>query len=194
MIRLDVDASDLSVGESIMVNGVCLTAIDPVGGAFAVDVSPETLRATDLGRLKKDDRVNLERAMRPDDRLGGHLVTGHVDAVGILRRREAAGNAWVLTVEAPPHVMRYCVPKGSIAVDGISLTVNEVGEKEFSVSIIPHTAEVTTIGSKRPGDEVNLEADLVGKYVERLLEGKAAGAGSFVEALRKFYDGFSDTT
>jgi len=139
------------------------------------DLSPETAKVTTLGSLKAGDPVNLERAMRLGDRLGGHLVSGHVDAIGTIRARVQEGDALQLTIEAPREVLRYCVPKGSVTVDGISLTLNEVTDRGFRVTIIPHTAKVTTLGIKQVGDAVNLEADLIGKYVERLLPGHESG-------------------
>ncbi|MEO5656686.1 MAG: riboflavin synthase [Nitrospiria bacterium] len=159
----------MQIGESITVNGVCLTVVRPVENGFVVDVSPETLRVTTLGALAAGDGVNLERAMRLGDRLGGHLVSGHVEAVGRVVGRTPEGNAVVLTIEGPREVLRYCVGKGSVTVDGVSLTINALTDKTFSVAIIPHTAQVTTLGLKAPGAMVNLEPDLIGKFVERLM-------------------------
>ena len=172
--RLTILASgimdDLAVGSSVSVNGACLTVVDVADREFAVELSPETLAATTCQQLTAGTPVNLERAMRLNERLGGHLVAGHVDAVGVIRDRRQNGNAIVLTIEAPKDVLRYCVTKGSITVDGISLTINEVTDCAFTVAIIPHTAKMTTLGLKNPGDGVNLESDLIGKYVERLLQ------------------------
>lgn len=161
---------DLQLGESVSVSGACLTAAEVGETAFAVDVSVETLGVTTLGTLAAGAAVNLERALKLNDRLGGHLVTGHVDGTGILRERTQAGNTLLLTLEVPEPILRYCIPKGSITVDGVSLTINSVSENGVSVAIIPHTAKVTTLGIKQPGDAVNLESDLIGKYVERLLQ------------------------
>ena len=161
---------DLQLGESVSVSGACLTAAEVGETDFAVDVSVETLGVTTLGTLTAGAAVNLERALRLTDRLGGHLVTGHVDGIGILRERTQAGNTLLLTLEVPESILRYCIPKGSITVDGVSLTINGVSENGVSVAIIPHTAKVTTLGIKQPGDAVNLESDLIGKYVERLLQ------------------------
>jgi len=161
---------DLQVGESVSVSGACLTATSIEDKSFSVDVSTETLNCTFLGKITVGTPLNLERAMKLNARIGGHLVTGHVDGLGILRAREQDGNALYLTVEAPDDIIRYCVPKGSITMDGISLTINAVKGQSFSVAIIPHTAKVTTIGLKQIGDSVNLESDLIGKYVERLLQ------------------------
>jgi riboflavin synthase len=142
---------------------------------------------TTLGTLVVGAPVNLERAMRVNQRLGGHLVAGHVDAVGALRSRRQDGNAIVLTIEAPPEVLRYCVHKGSIAVDGISMTINEVTDRAFAISVIPHTAKETTLGLKQPGDAVNLEVDLIGKYVERLLQERGQTAPRPAPVIDKDY-------
>ncbi len=158
---------DLETGDSIAVNGVCLTVVAKGERTFSVEVSPETLRVTNLGSLKIGGAVNLERAMRLVDRVGGHLVSGHVDGTGIIRERRPEGNALVVAIEAPRDLLRYCVAKGSVAVDGVSLTINSVAEREFTVSIIPHTAKATTLGVKGVAETVNLEADLVAKYIER---------------------------
>jgi len=161
---------DLSIGASVSVNGTCLTVVKRDDKEFTVDVSPETMAVTNLGTLSAGSPVNLERAMKLNERIGGHLVAGHVDGVGTVRERKQDNNAIVLTLEAPPDVLRYCISKGSITVDGVSLTINEVPDRGFSVAIIPHTAKVTTLGIKQVGDTVNLESDLIGKYVERLLQ------------------------
>lgn len=161
---------DLSPGASVSVNGACLTVVDVDAQGFAVDVSPETLSITTLGELATGDPVNLERAMKLNERIGGHLVSGHVDGVGAIIARQQDGNAVVLTIEAPPEIMRYCVPKGSVTVDGISMTINGVQDRSFSLSVIPHTAQNTTLGVKQMGARVNLESDVIGKYVERLLQ------------------------
>jgi riboflavin synthase len=159
----------LTIGDSITVNGVCQTVVGFDPTQFTVDVSPETLQVTTLGTGKAGDPVNLERAMRLSDRLGGHLVTGHVDGVGTVRDRAQDANAIQMTITAPHEILKLCVLKGSIAVDGISLTINEVTAQGFRVTLIPHTAKVTTLGVKQVGDPVNLETDLIGKFVERLL-------------------------
>ena len=172
--RLSVLAStvlkDLQLGESVSVSGACLTAAEVGDADFSVDVSVETMDLTTLGTLAAGSTVNLERALKLNDRLGGHLVTGHLDGTGILRERTQTGNTLLLTFEVPEPILQYCIPKGSITVDGVSLTVNSVLENGLSVAIIPHTAKVTTLGIKQPGDAVNLESDLIGKYVERLLQ------------------------
>jgi riboflavin synthase len=161
---------DLKIGDSVSVNGICLTVVSRSERDFSVEASPETLAVTTLGSFTVGMPVNLERAMKLNERIGGHLVAGHVDGIGLIRSRHQDANAIIFTIEAPQNVLRYCVVKGSITVDGISLTINEVNEKGFSVSIIPHTAKVTTLGLKQVNDPVNLESDLIGKYVERLLQ------------------------
>ena len=179
--------SDVAIGESIAVNGVCLTVVDHRGGVFVVDISPETLRATNLGELRPGDGVNLERSLSLNDRIGGHLVSGHVDGVGRIIAKRPEANALHYDLQVPRGLMRYVVPKGSIAVDGISLTVVACRPDGFQVTIIPHTAAVTTIGRKALGATVNLECDMIGKYVERALqarlEGEGAGAGELQGAL-----------
>ncbi|NDL55627.1 riboflavin synthase [Phytoactinopolyspora mesophila] len=174
-LRGPLVTSDAVHGASIAVNGVCLTVIDVDAGSFTVDVMPETLHRSALGRLRPDDPVNLERAVKASDRLGGHIVQGHVDAVGVVRSR-TPGDRWdVVRFALPEAVSRYVVEKGSIAVDGVSLTVSGVGSDWFEVSLIPTTLELTTLGSREPGHEVNLEVDVIAKYVERLVEGQQHG-------------------
>ncbi len=160
---------DMHPGDSISVSGVCLTVVSFDSGSFTVDVSPETLSTTILGDLKPGDSVNLERAIQAQGRLGGHLVSGHVDGVGVLMDRKPEGNAIVMTVSAPKEILDLSVPKGSIAVDGISLTINEINPTSFSVSVIPHTAKRTTLADKKIGSRVNLESDLIGRYVRKFL-------------------------
>jgi riboflavin synthase len=178
---------DLPIGASVSINGACFTVVDLTDRGFAVEVSPETLSVTTLGGLTAGAPVNLERAMRVNQRLGGHLVAGHVDGVGAIRTRQQDGNAVVLTIEAPKEVLRYCVHKGSIAVDGISMTINEVTDRAFAISVIPHTAKETTLGLKQPGDAVNLEVDLIGKYVERLLQDRGQTAPRPAPTIDKDY-------
>lgn len=158
----------IAIGESICVSGVCLTVTDVSVGAFAADVSPETLRRSTLARLATGGNVNLERSLRLGDRLGGHLVLGHVDDVGRLLARRPEGESHLYEFEAPPSVSRYLVEKGSVAVDGVSLTVFGCEDGRFSVAVIPHTARVTTLGALSPGDVVNLESDMIAKYIEKL--------------------------
>jgi riboflavin synthase len=171
--------ADAALGDSIAVAGCCLTVTslpDADGdGGFVADLMAETLRATALGDLAVGDAVNLERAMRADTRFGGHLVQGHVDAVGTVVDRDEQPGTVFLTVEVPETVARYLVPKGSVTVDGVSLTVVDLPAPDrFRVGLIPHTLEVTTFGGRQPGDRVNLEADVIAKYVERLLTGGSA--------------------
>ena len=174
---LDIEAHDVlgdaEIGASIAVSGVCLTVVSLGDGWWRADAVEETLRRTSLGRLKAGDRVNLERPVRLIDRLGGHLVQGHVDGVGTVSDRKVEPDGSVeLSVKVPESLLRYVVEKGSIAVDGVSLTVAGVDGESFWVALIPHTQEVTTLGLRRPGDPVNLEVDLVAKYVERLMAGR----------------------
>jgi riboflavin synthase len=168
-ISTALDTDSFETGESIAINGVCLTVAAFSAGAFEADASPETLRRSNLGALRPGDAVNLERALRPVDRLGGHFVLGHIDAEGRLSSRTAEGEFWVLRFEAPPEVTRYLVEKGSVAVDGISLTVSACSERGFEVAVIPHTLQRTNLPLRKPGDRVNLEVDILGKYVEKFL-------------------------
>jgi len=163
------ELSDPEEGESIAVNGACLTARDIAGRRFLVDVSPESLSRTGLSGLEVGSRVNLERALRLSDRLGGHLVSGHVDALGRVEERRPAGDFTLFTFSLDPKLSRYVIEKGSITIDGVSLTVNSCEGNRFSVSIIPHTLAVTTLGELKAGDRVNIEVDIIGKYVEKLL-------------------------
>jgi riboflavin synthase len=174
-IESDFELSDPEEGESIAVNGVCLTAREIRGRRFLVDVSPESLQRTNLGSVAVGSLVNLERALRLSDRLGGHLVSGHVDGAARILERRPLGDFVLFTFEVPPGLGRYIIEKGSITVDGISLTVNRCDEKIFAVSIIPHTLEVTTLGRLKPGSVVNIEVDLIGKYVEKLLSVQPEG-------------------
>ncbi len=164
--------ADAEPGSSIAVNGCCLTVVERGDGHLAFDLSEETLRRTSLARLSPGDPVNLERPLTLSSRLGGHLVQGHVDGVGtiVALEPEGGGGAW-MTVEAPADLRRYLVEKGSVAVDGVSLTVAALGEGTFSVALIPHTLAVTTLGAARVGDPVNLEVDVIAKYVEALMDG-----------------------
>ncbi len=173
-----------AVGDSICVNGVCLTVVEMGKAEFSADVAVETLKVTNLGDLKIGAKVNLERALQLSARIGGHLVTGHVDAVGRIREKKQEGNSWRIVIEAPETALRYIIKKGSVAVDGISLTVADVDRTGFSIAVIPHTARLTTLGFKSAGDSVNLETDIIGKYVERLLSGRAE-SGVNLELLKK---------
>ena len=178
-----LDTSDFQLGESVAVNGVCLTVAAFRPGAFEADVSTESLVRSNLGELRAGDFVNLERALRPVDRFGGHIVLGHVDATGRLGARRSEGEFQVLTFEAPEGVLRYLVEKGSVAVDGVSLTVSSLGGSGFSVAAIPHTLERTNLATRPVGGRVNLEADILGKYVERLLGRDRRGGGVTMELL-----------
>jgi riboflavin synthase len=178
-VRGPLVTSDAGAGDSIAVNGVCLTVVDVGAGSFTADVMKETLVRSSLGRLTVGSPVNLERAVRVQDRLGGHLVQGHVDGTGEIVSVEPGAHWTVVTVSMPPELGRYVVEKGSITVDGISLTVSAVDHTEFQVSLIPTTLERTTLGRKAVGDAVNLEVDITAKYVEKLL---AAGAVPAVPA------------
>ena len=163
-------AAELSEGDSVAVNGVCLTAVGPCGGeVFGADVMRETLRRSSLAELAAGGRVNLELPLRATDRLGGHVVQGHVDGVGAVRSVREDGFARVVEIEADPSLLRYVVEKGSIAVDGVSLTVSAVGDGFFAISLIPETLERTTLGAAGPGRPVNLEVDVLAKYVEKLI-------------------------
>jgi riboflavin synthase len=166
-----IPAAELALGESVAVDGVCLTVTARNGNEFRVLAGPETLARTTIGALAAGTRVNLERALLASARLGGHIVAGHVDGLGTLAARTPVGPAVDLRFEAPAELLRYVVEKGSIAVDGISLTVNRVDGYAFAVSLIPHTLEHTSLGDKPVGARVNLEVDIVGKYVEKLLAG-----------------------
>jgi riboflavin synthase len=171
---LEVDVSmpleDIRIGDSIAVNGACLTVTQKADRHFTVDVSAETLSRTNLGTFKAGDRVNIEKALRFNDFLGGHLVLGHVDGQGKLREKTSKANSIIFGIEIPEGLVRYIVEKGSIAVDGVSLTVNRCEKNRFYVNMIPHTAQVTTLGFKKAGDAVNIETDIIGKYVERFLQ------------------------
>lgn len=165
-------AAQLGVGDSVSINGCCLTAESVEGARISLHAVPETLARSTLGRLSVGDAVNVESAVRAGDPLGGHYVQGHVDAVGRVQSVEAEGDGLRAFVEAPPEVLRYCVEKGSVTIDGVSLTVAELGHEEFAVALVPHTLEATTLSALAPGQEVNLEADVLAKYVERLLEAR----------------------
>lgn len=193
--------ADVHLGDSIAVNGVCLTVTSFQKNCFTADVMHETLNRSSLSDVRPGKRVNLERAMPAGGRFGGHMVSGHIDGTGEIAEISKDDNAVWYTIQADPKLLRYIVEKGSITVDGISLTVAKAGNKDFSVSIIPHTAQVTTLGERKRGDRVNLETDLVGKYVERFLtigngtnktnetekaKGRANGGGLTREFLEKY--------
>jgi riboflavin synthase len=179
--RLEVDSAldlaDIKTGDSIAVNGACLTVTTRDGDRFSADVSAETLERTTLKGLRTGVRVNLEKALRPTDFLGGHLVLGHVDAVGRIIEKTDRGTSIVFGFEIPGELARYVVEKGSVAVDGISLTVNRCENNRFYVNVIPHTAGQTTLGFRKVADAVNIETDILGKYIEKLLPGGKGGRG-----------------
>ena len=184
LLEADFDLTDPEEGESIAVNGVCLTARDIKGNSFLVDVSPESLSCTSLGSLKTGSRVNLERALRLSDRLGGHMVSGHVDTQGRVENRRSDGDFTLFTFSLSRSLVKYVIEKGSVAINGVSLTVNSCQGEQFTVSIIPHTLAVTTLGELKQGDMVNIEVDIIGKYVEKMLADKSdhAGAGSKINS------------
>lgn len=175
-LESDFDLTNTKIGDSIAVNGACLTAVKLSGRVFDVDVSPETIEKSTFKSARPGDRVNLERALKLSDRLDGHIVSGHIDGTGIIDSVENQSNAIIIRVKAPQSVMKYIIEKGSIAVDGTSLTVNSCDETSFSLAIIPHTKGLSTIGFKKPGDAVNLEADVVGKYIEKLITGSKSSS------------------
>ena len=177
-LRIDavpLDLGDVRLGDSIAVNGVCLTVIEPGAHGFSVDVSAETLRLTTLGALRAGLRVNLEKALTLSSRLGGHLVSGHVDGVGEVIERRSEARCVQFRIQAPAALARYIAKKGSICVDGVSLTVNAVDGAQFNLNIVPHTLQATTLGEAWPGIRVNLEVDIIARYLERLLLGESAG-------------------
>jgi riboflavin synthase len=190
-VEADFALENTRIGDSVAVSGACLTVVDIQAKTFSADVSPETCKRTTLGSLRPGARVNLERALTLSSRLDGHLVTGHIDSTGRVTGLEKQENALVFGFECSPALMRYLVEKGSVAIDGISLTVNSVSQNGFGVTIIPHTAAVTTLGARKKGDEVNIETDIIGKYVERFVsqrgasEGKASGKGLDMDFLAR---------
>jgi len=184
-ISCGLPTAEIKPGDSIAVDGACLTVTSIQGQGFSVDVSPETLQRTTLGKRRAGDRVNLERALRLCDRLGGHLVSGHIDGLAVLSALEKSGEFTRLVFAAPENILKYIIEKGSVAVDGISLTVNTVTPREFSVMIIPHTLEKTTLAGKCPGDQVNIENDMIGKYVEKLMGKRDAEGGITLDFLAK---------
>lgn len=182
-VKADEIIKDVAIGDSIAINGICLTVVTVEKDILSFDVSYETMRSTNLGHLKKGDRVNLEPSLRPTSKLGGHFVTGHVDGVGKIRSKTPAGNAVKFEIESPENILKYLVEKGSVAIDGISLTVVDVLRDAFSVVIIPHTAKMTTMGFKKAGDTVNLEPDILAKYVAKFLQ--TDKDSSLLSALKK---------
>ncbi len=184
-IRGNLIMAELAVGDSVAVNGVCLTVTSLENNIFTADVMPETMRKTNLYLLKTDEKVNLERSLKADGRFGGHIVSGHIDGTGRILSRTREGNAFVFSFSAPREIMLQTVAKGSIAVDGISLTVATVKQDSFSVGIIPHTAAATTLGFKKTGDLVNLEGDIIAKYVRKFMETKNDADGLTLANLKE---------
>ncbi len=168
-IAANTITNDLKTGDSVNTNGACLTVVSFSGSGFTVDAVAETMQRTNLSELKSGDKVNLERALQLSDRLGGHMVSGHIDGTGTIALINTVGNAHILSIETAPHILKYIIEKGSIAIDGISLTVMSVNKNSFKVAVIPHTFHETTLVSKKAGDTINLECDMVGKYIERFL-------------------------
>jgi riboflavin synthase len=181
-IAIPLALTDIAVSDSICVNGACLTVTACWDGGFQAEISPETLQRTNLGSLRPSDEVNLERALKISDRLGGHLVTGHVDATGSVVEVTRGSGSHIMTIRVPRAVTPYLVEKGSVTVEGVSLTVSDLRGDEFQVAIIPYTAKNTILGKKRIGDVVNIEVDIIGKYVRRFLEGGKGKASGVDEA------------
>lgn len=190
-VEVPFDLTEMQLGDSININGVCLTVVEKRGRVISVDLSPESLQKTTLAKVKQADQVNLERALRLSDRLGGHIVTGHIDGIGTITERRIEGNSFHLRIRIPQDVASYVVQKGSIAIDGISLTVNEFRQDWIRLTLIPYTLEKTTLIEKKVGEEVNVEADLLGKYVEKVLNrGKGTSKGVDLSFLKQH--GFLD--
>jgi riboflavin synthase len=181
LIKAKVILDGVKLGDSISTNGVCLTVTGYTAGNFTVDAMAETLRRSNLKHLTAGDKVNLERALRAGDRLGGHMVSGHIDGTGTITSYEREDNAVWVTILAEPEILKYIVHKGSIAIDGVSLTVAYIDEHVFKVSIIPHTRDLTMLLKKKAGDEVNLECDMIGKYIEKLLSVKESEIKSGID-------------
>jgi len=176
-----IDWSSVAIGDSIATSGVCLTAVELSDSGFIADVSAETLSLTTIGNWKLGDKVNLERALTPSSRLGGHIVSGHVDGIGEVIQRESDARSERFLIRAPQALAKYIAHKGSITIDGTSLTVNQVNGNEFDINIVPHTLKVTVIGSYQPGSKVNLEVDVLARYLERLMLGDQAAQKNAVE-------------
>ena len=171
-VTADIPLKGTKLGDSIAVNGACLTVVNLSGKRFEVDVSAETINRTTFKAVRSGERVNIERALRLSDRIDGHLVSGHIDGVGTIRDRQTNGKVTRITISVDPALSRYTIEKGSVAVDGISLTINRCSDGLFDVTIIPHTSLMTTIRVKKIGDKVNIETDMIGKYVERFISGR----------------------
>lgn len=186
-ISCDLDLSETRIGDSIAVNGACLTAVRLGKNEFSVDMAPETVDRTTFKHLTTGSRVNIERALKLSDRIDGHLVSGHIDGTGIISSMTRKSNAVIISIDVSEKLASDMIEKGSVAIDGISLTINRCSDSDFEVSIIPHTAEITTIGKKQAGDEVNIETDMIGKYVKKML----AGGSSINDAHSREKDGVS---
>lgn len=178
-IACDLDLSETKIGDSIAVNGACLTAVQISKNEFSVDMAPETVERTTFKHLTTGSRVNIERALKLSDRIDGHLVSGHIDGTGIVSSIVKKSNAVIIAIQVSETLADDMIEKGSIAIDGISLTINRCSKNDFEVSIIPHTAQITTIGLKRVGDELNLETDMIGKYVKKILMGSSSKNDAF---------------
>ena len=186
VIESDFDLDGVRIGDSIAVNGACLTAVRIEKHRFEVDLSPETLSTTTFGEARTGDRLNLERALRLSDRLDGHLVSGHIDGIGTIQARERLDNVLIIRVGASKALTRYMIHKGSVALDGVSLTINRCDDHDLDVTIIPHTAKLTTIGFKPLGSKINIETDLIGKYVERFTTTASGGSERSTQVDREF--------
>ncbi|MCP4672565.1 MAG: riboflavin synthase [Desulfobacula sp.] len=173
-IDCDLNLSDTKIGDSIAVNGACLTAVSIDNKGFKVDMAPETVERTTFKSLIKGARVNIERALKLSDRIDGHMVSGHIDGTGVISSIIKKSNAVIIKIDVSPELGADLIEKGSIAIDGISLTINRCSDTDFEVSIIPHTADITTIGAKKVGDKVNIETDMIGKYVKKILRGSVS--------------------
>ncbi len=173
-IGCDLDLSGTKIGDSIAVNGACLTVVGLDKNSFKVDMAPETVERTTFKQLRVSSRVNIERALKLSDRIDGHLVSGHIDGTGAIASIEKKSNAVIIKIDIPSKLAADMIEKGSVAIEGISLTINRCSDKDFEVSIIPHTADITTIGLKRVGDKVNIETDMIGKYVKKILRGSSS--------------------
>ncbi len=168
-IETDIDLAETKIGDSIAVNGACLTAVSFEKKLFKVDMAPETIARTTFKNASAGTKVNIERALRLSDRLDGHLVSGHIDGTGTIASKVKKSNAWIITINVPTKLAEQMIEKGSIAIDGISLTINKCSNKDFEISVIPHTLKMTTIEGKNVGDKVNIETDMLGKYVQKIL-------------------------
>lgn len=184
-ISCDLDLSESKTGDSIAVNGVCLTAVSIEKNSFTVDVAPETIDRTTFKHLTAGEKVNLERALRLSDRLDGHLVSGHIDGTGKIRSIKKQSNALIITIDVSDTLAADMIEKGSVAIEGISLTINSCSDNDFEISIIPHTANITTIGLKRPGDRVNIETDMIGKYVRKIVKSNVPAKDISMELLAR---------